>query len=73
MAIINGIRGVFQFLFIQLIFAKNRILENTIPIIIMIVWALIFLLPKLFEEGFSVKFILGTDDFVLVFLFIVLI
>jgi hypothetical protein len=30
-------------------------------------------LPKLFEEGFSVKFILGTDDFVLLFLFIVLI
>lgn len=70
-ATIIGIKGIFQSKFIQLIFTKKSTVENRIPVMIMILWGLVFSLCKLAEECCSIKFMLCSDDFVLLFVSIV--
>lgn len=69
---INGIKGIFQSILIQLIFAKNKIAENTIPIAIMIMLEVAFSLFELVNDRSLIKFILGAAEFVVLFVSMVM-
>jgi hypothetical protein len=69
---INGIKGTFQSILIQLICAKNKIAENTIPIAVMIVLEVAFSLYELEKDRCLIKFILGADESVVLFVSMVM-
>ncbi len=69
---INGIKGTFQSILIQLICTKNNIAENTIPIAVMIVLEVAFFLYELEKDTCLIKFILGADESVVLFVSMVM-
>ena len=65
-AIINGTKGIFQLMFIQLILIKNKIMEVRAPAVIIMALGVVKIALLLF-----VKFIFGDNDFILLLVFIV--